>query len=135
MILVDTSVLIDYLKGASTVAAGKFQDAIDKKIPFGISPYTYQEILQGAANEQEFTLLREYLDTQVFYDLMHGRASFSEAAMIYFRCRRMGITVRSTIDLLIVQTALENELFLLHDDRDFTAIKKVVPGLKVYQSS
>jgi predicted nucleic acid-binding protein len=135
MILVDTSVLINYLKGVSTVAAGKFQDAIDKKIPFGISPYTYQEILQGAANEQEFTLLREYLDTQVFYDLMHGRASFSEAAMIYFRCRRMGITIRSTIDVLIVQTALENELFLLHDDKDFTAIKKAVPGLKVYQLS
>jgi predicted nucleic acid-binding protein len=94
---------------------------------------SYQEILQGAANEQEFTLLREYLDTQVFYDLMHGRASFSEATMICFRCRRMGITVKSTIDLLIVQTALENGLFLLHDDRDFTAIKKAVPGLKVYQ--
>jgi predicted nucleic acid-binding protein len=55
--------------------------------------------------------------------------------MIYFRCRRMGITIRSTIDVLIIQTALENELFLLHDDKDFTAIKKAVPGLKVYQLS
>lgn len=135
MILVDTSVLINYLKGVSTAAADKFQDAIDKKIPFGISPYTYQEILQGAADEQEFALLKEYLDTQMYYDLKQGRASFSEAAMTCFQCRRMGITIRSTIDVLIVQTAIENELFLLHDDSDFTAIKKAVPGLKVYQSS
>lgn len=43
-----------------------------------------------------------------------------------------GITVRSTIDLLIVETVPENELLLLHNDTDFVNISKVVVGLKFY---
>lgn len=132
MILVDTSVLINYLRGVSTIAAGKLQEVVDRAVPFGITPYTYQETLQGAANEKEFSLLKGYLDTQRFYHLKQGRDSFSEAAAIYFRCRRMGITIRSTIDVLIVQTALEYDLSLLHDDRDFTAIRKVVSRLRFF---
>jgi hypothetical protein len=57
--------------------------------------------------------------------------SFAEAAKIYLGCRKQGITIRSTIDCLIAQTALENDLFLLHDDKDFDAIAKIVP-LKFY---
>jgi predicted nucleic acid-binding protein len=50
-----------------------------------------------------------------------------------FTCRRAGITIRSTIHLLIAQTAIENNLYLLHKDEDFTNIAKIIPELKIYK--
>jgi len=132
MILVDTSVLIDFFRGKTTASVEKMNTILRENIPFGINSYIYQEILQGAGTEKEFILLKAYLDSQTFYDLKNDRESFSSAAKIYFRCRKAGITVRSTVDLLIVETALENNLYLLHNDKDFTAIKKIVPELKIY---
>ncbi|MFZ4614772.1 MAG: twitching motility protein PilT [Rectinemataceae bacterium] len=43
-----------------------------------------------------------------------------------------GITIRSTIDLLIAKTAIENDLLLLHNDRDFTNMAKSIPELRMY---
>ncbi|KAA0257652.1 PIN domain nuclease [Deferribacter autotrophicus] len=132
MVLVDTSVLINYFKGKSNEKTEKFETIIQNKIPFGINNFIYQELLQGAASEKEFNLLKEYLSSQRFYELKYGRKSFENAAKIYFRCRKRGITVRSTIDLLIVETALENDLYLLHNDKDFSYIASVISELKEY---
>ncbi|MBN2443472.1 MAG: DNA-binding protein [Spirochaetales bacterium] len=70
--------------------------------------------------------------TQKFYFLLHGEESYARSAYLYMQCRKKGITVRSTIDLLIVETVLENELLLLHNDNDFVNISKVITGLKFY---
>lgn len=131
MILVDTSVLIDFLKGMKNEPAQKLQWVLEKSIPFGINSFIFQEVLQGAATEKEFRVLESYLRTQRFYHLKEPVDSYVQAAAIYMNCRRKGITVRSTIDCLIAQTALEYELLLLHNDGDFTAIATVVP-LKMY---
>ena len=56
--------------------------------------------------------------------------SYAQAARIYFACCRKGITVRSTIDCLIAQIALEHDLFLLHNDSDFIAMATVI-GLRL----
>src|SRR5208283_1751519 len=126
MILVDTSVLIDYLKGKDNQSVRKFEKILADNIPFGINNYIYQEILQGAKDEKEFNTLTEYLDKQIFYELKKDKQSFKAAAEIYIKCRKKGVTVRSTIDLLIVQTAIENKLSLLHNDADFDNISKVI---------
>jgi predicted nucleic acid-binding protein len=47
-------------------------------------------------------------------------------------CRKKGITVRSAIDLLIAETAIENDLYLFHNDNDYTNISKVYNILKMY---
>jgi len=126
MVLVDTSVLIDYLRGTDNESTRKFQFVLDNDIPFGINSFIYQEVLQGVKTERDFRRLKRYLDTQRFYNLKDDRESFAEAARIYFKCRRKGITVSSTIDCLIVQTVLEHDLFLLHNDSDFERIRNVV---------
>ncbi|NSW75758.1 MAG: PIN domain nuclease [Candidatus Atribacteria bacterium] len=125
MILVDTSVLIPFLRGIENEKTRKFEELIEKNIPFGINNYIYQEVLQGARNEREFRVLEEYLSSQIFYELEHGRKSYRKAAFLYFRCRKAGFTIRSTIDLLIAQTAIENGLYLLHNDQDFAIIARV----------
>jgi len=132
MILVDTSVLIDFLKGSSNDCVSLFDDILDRHIPYGINEFIYQEVLQGAKTRSEFNKLREYFETVPFYYLSKGKRSFEEAAYMNFACRRSGITIRSTIDLLIAQTAIENNLYLLHKDEDFANIAKIIPELKIY---
>jgi predicted nucleic acid-binding protein len=132
MVLVDTSVLIGYLKGLNNEKTEKFDLIIENNVPYGINNYIYQELLQGASSEKEFETLRKYFLTQKFYDVKKGSESFEEAAHNYFQCRKAGVTVKSTIDMIIVQTALENNLFLLHYDSDFTRIAGVIKKLKIY---
>lgn len=131
MILADTSVLIDFLKGSKTESVGKFKSILQQGIPFGINSFIFQEILQGAKSEKEYRLLRQYLETQRFYHPKDPIDSFAKAARIFFKCRRKGVTIRSTIDCIIAQTAMEHDLFLLHSDTDFDAMTGVVP-LKIY---
>lgn len=130
--LVDTSVWIDYLRGTMTDAVSRFTSILDERQPFGITSVIYQEILQGADSDVSFTRLEKYLRTQIFFHPLDPLASYAEAARLYSRCRRVGITLRSTIDCLIAQTAIEHGLVLLHSDRDFDSIAKVVPELNLY---
>ncbi len=132
MILVDTSVLIDYLKGIDNPATRSLDHILEMGIPFGINEFIFQEILQGAKTTHEFQKLKDYLETLTFYSLRSGKESYERSALMYFNCRRKGITIRSTIDLLIAQTAIENELYLLHNDNDFTNMGKAVSDLQFY---
>jgi hypothetical protein len=102
---------------------------IDADVPYGICNYVYQELLQGARNEREYALLSEYLNTVPFYDMQHGKRSFENAAALYITCRKKGITIRSTVDVLIAGIAIENDVYLLHDDSDFTIIAGAVKNL------
>ncbi len=132
MVLVDTSVMIGYLQGKENDAVLTFQYILDNNIPFGINYSIYQEVLQGVKTEKDFDKVKKYLDTQRFYSLKKEKESYASAAKIYFKCRKKGITISSTIDCLIAQTAIENNLFLLHNDSDFDDIAKVV-DLKIFK--
>jgi len=131
MILVDTSILIDYFKGNRNKEIEKFHFIQEKGIPFGINSHIYLEVLQGSKAEKDYKVLKKYLDTQIFYELKNGRESYAEAAKMYLKLRHKGITVKSTIDCLIARVAIENDLFLLHNDTDFTRISKHFP-LKIW---
>ena len=132
MILVDTSVLIGYFKGQKGIPYDKMNYIIDNDIPYGICNYVYHEVLQGSKNEREYLLLKEYLDTIPFYDLKYGKQSFEYTASIYINCRKKGITIKSTLDLIIAEIAIENNLYLLHNDTDYTNISKICQSLKIY---
>jgi len=127
VILLDTSVLVDYFRGLDTPATARLERLEAEGTPFGIPGVCCQELLQGAKDEAEWTELSEYLESQ---RLAHPRSPWEthvEAARIYFDLRRQGITVRSTIDCWIAQLALEADAPLLHDDEDFGRIQQVRP--------
>ena len=132
MVLVDTSVLIGYFKKSDGAPYDKMDYIVDNDIPYGICNYVYQELLQGARNEKEFNLLKEYLDTIPFYHLQNGKQSYENAALMYFNCRKNGITIKSTLDLIIATIAIENNLYLLHNDSDFINISKIYKNLMMY---
>lgn len=126
MILVDTSVLIDFFKGVKNRASNKLRSVLRQNIPFGINSFIYQEVLQGAKSEKEYEDLKKYLVTQHFFHPKEPVDSFTKAARIYFECRQKGITIRSTIDCIIAQTAIEHNLRLLHNDNDFNSMAQIV---------
>ena len=133
MILVDTSVLMSFLKDQKNQTTALFDYILDKKIPYGITTFIYQEILQGAKTDKEYRLLKEYFETIPLYYLKYGKKSYEQAALLNIRCKQKGIIIRSTIKLLIAETAIENNLYLLHNDNDFINIAAVIIELKLYK--
>ena len=134
MVLVDTSVLISYFRGHTNEKVRLFQEILERNIPFGISAYTYQELLQGAKDETEFALLKDYLASQTIYDLEADASTYERAARLYFNLRRKGVIPRSSIDMLIALTALEYKLAILHDDRDFAIMAREIPEIRDFSS-
>lgn len=132
MVFVDTSVMIDYLNGSENDSTRRFQYILDNNITFGINSFVYQEVLQGVKSEKDFERVKKYLDTQRFYGLNDYKESYAAAARIYYGCKKKGITINSTIDCLVAQTAIENNLFLLHNDSDFDRMSKIA-GLKIFR--
>ena len=127
MILVDTSVLVPFLRGRQTEATRLLSGALADAVDVFLSPVIVQEILQGARDDREWRALDAYLSSQALVHPADGLAVHRQAARIYYDCRRRGFTVRSTIDCFIAQLALDHDLALLHDDQDYDAIRRVRP--------
>lgn len=127
MIFVDTSVLIDFLRGTTTLAVERLAQFEADGVPFAIPLICYQEVLQGARDQREWRLLDGYLKTQRLETPDDPRSLHFDAARVYFDCRRRGITVRSTVDCLIAAQVLCANGTLLHDDDDFDRVARVRP--------
>ena len=79
MTLVDTSVLINFLRGRETAGTAKLDRLIAEDEPFCINEFIYQELLQGAKDEREFATLKAYLGEIPLYSLKLGVQSFENA--------------------------------------------------------
>jgi predicted nucleic acid-binding protein len=132
MVLVDTSVLIDWLSNKENEKSLLFDSLVSTNAPFGISILTYQEILQGA-RDNEYEKLKAYLSTQDIYYLSDTLSFYDHASQIYKNLKSQGITIRNTIDILIATTAITNKLSLLHNDKDFDFIAKVEAELIIFK--
>ena len=128
--LVDTSVWVDYINGIKSAHVGFLDRLLENPLAVGLTDIIYMEILQGAKNQNAFDRFRRYFSGQNFYRLQNAEESHAAAAQIYFDCRRQGITVRSTIDCLIAQCAIEHKLVLLHNDKDFKRMANVIKELE-----
>lgn len=131
MVLVDTSVWIDLFRNRSGPSVARLRRILDDAEPFALMPVIVQEILQGAADEREYSLLHEYLTSQRLVEPADALIAHCNAARLLFDCRRRGFTPRSAIDCLIAQVAIEHRLYLLHNDRDFERIAAVTPQLRL----
>jgi predicted nucleic acid-binding protein len=131
VILVDTSVLIDYIKNTANHKTGLFQQILDRRFHYGISAFSYLEVLQGARDEKEYTRLSEYLGSLTIYGPRPGLETYNRAAEMAIACRQKGVTIRSTVDTIIAAIAIEQDLSLLHNDTDFDNIQKHVAELRI----
>jgi hypothetical protein len=124
MILIDTTVLVDVLRDKSGVNAERLLVVLGTE-EIAFTRFTELEMLMGAKDEAEWNGIRQYLTARSLLD--PSASSWADAARTYYDLRRAGRTVRSIVDCCIAQMAIENDLTLLHNDRDFETIATVRP--------
>jgi predicted nucleic acid-binding protein len=120
-------VVINLLRGRTTAATERFIQIEREDTPFHIPAICCQEILQGARNEHDWEFLYGNISTQRVLVPEDPLQTHIAAARIFFECKRKGMTVRSTVDCIVAQLALENDADLLHDDEDFNRIARLRP--------
>lgn len=130
MYLVDTSVWIDYLRDRDGPHVAFLEGLLRDPRTVGISNVIYLEVLQGARDMAAYEDLKAYFSGQRFHAFRDPVEGHARAARIYLNCRLRGITLRSAIDCLIAQCAIESDLVLLHHDRDYSRIASVLPELE-----
>ena len=125
MVIVDTTIWIDFLKGGQTGGVTRFDQLLDDEVDIFITGIITQEILNGIKERSVRDEVKRDLDR--FILIMPTLGTHVQAAEIYDGCRKKGITIRSIIDCLIASLAIEYELAVLENDRDYTFIAKVFP--------
>lgn len=132
MVLVDTSVWVDFLRGAEAPHVEALTELLQGEDIVGTAPIVLQEVLQGADSDERFEKWRRYFGDLWCYVPLDPVQTQVAAARLYQTCRRAGKTPRSSNDCLVARIAIERELFLLHNDRDFEAIAGAAPELRFY---
>lgn len=127
MILVDSSVWIDYFRGRTTSQTGLLEDLLDSQV-LGIGDLNFIEVLQGCRIEKEFNDVRRLLG-RLELVILGGSDVVVPAARNYLKLRQLGVTVRGTIDVALATRCIVDGHTLLHSDRDFDAFEKHL-GLK-----
>ena len=131
--IVDSSVWIDFFARKRGRAWLLLQRAMRDRERIFVTPIIVQEVLQGARDEAEFSLLRNSLRAVSRLEPADGTAAAIAAAHLYARCRWSGVTIRSPLDCLIAIVAIEHRMPLLSEDRDFSAIRNADPRLKMIE--
>ena len=129
MIMVDTSVWIDYVNGVRTPQT----DALDKELENGTvvtGDLIITEFLQGFRTQKDYEAAKRMMNSLTCFDLV-GKDQAIRSAENYRYLTSKGVTVRKTIDVLIATLCIEYSITLLHNDRDFLPIEKHL-GLKGY---
>lgn len=126
ILLVDTSVWIDYFAGRQTPQTAFFKNAVREGADVALTQLILAEILQGVPSDAEFVKLRKVLSSFPILPPASDE-TFVRAARLYRTGRRRGVTIRSLIDCLIAAIALEHDAAVLHRDRDFDRISEYAP--------
>jgi len=128
MILVDSSVWIDYFNGVQSSQADWLDSSLGN-IPIIIGDLILTEVLQGFQNEKDFKIAKDLL-LGIPFMAMGGQSLALESAMNYRYLRKKGVTVRKNIDIIIGTFCIHNQFTLLHADRDFDPMVKYL-GLEI----
>ncbi|BAL25662.1 PIN domain nuclease [Azoarcus sp. KH32C] len=117
MILVDSSVWIDYFRGTVTPQTEKLDSLLGVE-PVATGDLILAEVLQGFSSERDFNQAKKLMTSLVIIDL-GGQEMAIQAARNFRSLRALGVTVRKTIDTVIATRCIESGLALLYSDRDF----------------
>ncbi|MBI3734638.1 MAG: PIN domain nuclease [Chloroflexi bacterium] len=128
MVIVDTTVWIDYLRDAKTPATAWLEIEMDRQ-RLGLTDLILCEVLQGVRDARQFAAVRDNLLNFAVFSA-GGTELAIQAAQNYRALRIRGYTVRRTIDCLIATFCLMNNHDLLHSDRDFDPFERGL-GLRV----
>lgn len=117
MILVDSSVWIDYFRGAITPQTEHLNGLLGSE-PLAVGDLILTEVLQGFNDERDFAQAHHLLTSLIVVNI-GGLEVAMQAARNFRTLRMLGVTVRKTIDTLIATRCIESNFALLYSDRDF----------------
>ena len=131
-VLVDTSAWVEYFRRHDSAPSDTVRSLATTGESFLTCGPVTMEVLAGAATPSVLDTIHRILalGSDIPVDLKH----FEEAAALYRACRAQGVTIRSLIDCLIAVLAMAEGVEVLHHDRDFDAIARVVP-LRIHPGS
>ena len=132
MILVDTTVWIDFFAARPLPHVAALESIIKRRENICICGIILAEVLQGIRRDIDFRKTRDLFNTLIFLPMPY--TVFLRSAEIYRKLRKKGITIRKPLDCMIASVAIENDILLLHNDKDFQPIEKDC-GLKVLSLS
>jgi len=122
MIFVDSSVWIDYFNGRITKQTDLLDTLLGNELVV-IGDIVLTEVLQGFQNDRDFVKAKKLFDSLYFMSML-GKKLAIKSAENYRKLKKKGITARKTIDVIIATFCIENNLLLLHSDRDFRIMEK-----------
>jgi predicted nucleic acid-binding protein len=128
MLLVDSTVWVDYFNGIENPQTNYLHQIVDKT-PILIGDLILAEVLQGFRDDADFEKARRIFAKYLQVEMVNPELAL-QSARNYRLLRRKGITVRKTIDSLIATYCIENEHDLLHNDGDFDGYEEHL-GLSV----
>jgi len=128
MIVADTSVWIDYVNGVVSPQTNILDIELENR-RVATGDLIIVEFLQGFRENKQFQEAKDLMDSLEYYDFV-GRELAIKAAQNFRKLRKMGITIRKTIDVLIATFCIESGFALLHNDRDFDPMEEVL-GLRI----
>ena len=117
MILVDSSVWIDYFKGTPTPQTDKLDSLLGSE-PLAIGDLNLTGVLQGCNSDADFNRVKELLFSLIVVEL-GGKDIAIQAARNFRTLRAKGVTIRQTIDTIIATRCIVDGLSLLYRDKDF----------------
>jgi predicted nucleic acid-binding protein len=130
-LIVDSSVWIDgFNPRIQTPEKELLKQLIVNDYPIYLCPIIYQEVLQGVKEDKTFEEMKFILQQYRMVDIDLIDAT-NYAIDLYRHLRKKGITIRKSIDCLISSYAILGNMYILHNDKDFTQIAKE-SKLKIY---
>jgi predicted nucleic acid-binding protein len=133
MILVDSSVWIDYFKGAYNWQVEMLDMLLQQK-PIIMGDLILAEVLQGFRSDKDFKLAKKFLSDLPFRTV-GGYTVALQSASHYRYLRKKGVTVRKTIDLIIATFCIIENITLLHNDQDFEPMVTHLPLKTISRST
>jgi predicted nucleic acid-binding protein len=122
LVIVDTSVWIDFLNGVTNPESEWLDLNLDRE-RIGLTTVVIAEVLQGLRDEREASLVQAQLSKFELIDVLDAALAV-EAAHNYRKLRPAGRTIRTTIDVLTATFCIREQHALLHRDRDFDVFEE-----------
>ena len=122
MILVDSSVWIDYFNGVDNEQTDRLNETLGIK-PVAVGDLILTEVLQGFRVDKDYVTAKSLFEELIIFDLV-GKDMAIKSAENFRTLRKKGITIRKPVDVIIASFCIEKNLPLLFSDRDFTPFVK-----------
>ena len=117
MIIVDSSVWIDYFNGKDTLQTDKLDELLGVE-PIGIGDIILTEVLQGFCEDKDYRTAKQVLTSLTVFNMLNAELAI-KSANNFRTLRKQGVTIRKTNDVIIATFCIENDRSLLFSDKDF----------------